>query len=120
MLNRVILIFVILVCTACEDPRLYEIAATPTLSVVFGGDAIVGRRMNPYVTRRGFERSLAGVKKVLSHAELAVVNLEAVISSTGNMVHKGGKNPCFLRGRPELIRVLTSAGVDMVIMDFWP
>lgn len=82
-------------------------------TVAFGGDTVLARRMNHFVEMSGAERPLAGVRQILSEADLAVVNLECIIASGGEPTDKGENNPYYYRGRPELIQVLTKAGVDV-------
>jgi poly-gamma-glutamate capsule biosynthesis protein CapA/YwtB (metallophosphatase superfamily) len=50
----------------------------------------------------------------LAEADLAIVNLESVVASTGAPVAKETPFPFYFRGRPELIAVLAAAGIDVV------
>jgi poly-gamma-glutamate capsule biosynthesis protein CapA/YwtB (metallophosphatase superfamily) len=69
--------------------------------------------MNAFVEAEGPGRPLRGVREVLSDADLAIVNLECIIASGGEPADKGERNPYYYRGRPELVRVLTEAGIDV-------
>jgi poly-gamma-glutamate capsule biosynthesis protein CapA/YwtB (metallophosphatase superfamily) len=82
-------------------------------TVAFAGDTVLARRMNAFVEEHGPSRSLEGVREILSGADLATVNLECILAAGGEMTDKGERNPYFFRGRPELVRVLTEAGVDI-------
>jgi poly-gamma-glutamate capsule biosynthesis protein CapA/YwtB (metallophosphatase superfamily) len=86
-------------------------AATPV--VAFGGDVILGERQNALTASGGFERALCGVPE-LAKADLSIVNLESVVASSGAPVSKKTPFPFYFRGRPELLAVLTTAGIDIV------
>ncbi len=83
-------------------------------TLAFAGDTVLARRMNAFVEEHGPRRPLAGVRDVLSGADLAAVNLECIIASGGDPADKGERNPYYFRGRPETVRVLTEAGIDLV------
>ena len=82
-------------------------------TLAFAGDTVLARRMNGFVEQNGPARPLAGVADILSGADLAAVNLECVVASGGEAVDKGERNPYYFRGRPETVRVLTEAGIDI-------
>src|SRR5687768_17391305 len=86
-------------------------AAVPV--VAFGGDVILGERQNALTACNGPANALGRIPE-LAEADLAIVNLESVIASTGAPVAKGTPFPFYFRGRPELIAVLTAAGIDVV------
>lgn len=81
--------------------------------VVWGGDVVLARRQH-YVSRKlGFDRVLS--LPTLKSADLAVVNLECVIATSGQQgTDKGEGGPFYFRGRPELLRILAEAGVHVV------
>lgn len=82
-------------------------------TIAFAGDTVLARRLNAFVDEHGPTKSLAGVREVLAGADVSVVNLECIIASGGEPVDKGERNSYYYRGRPELVRVLTEAGVDV-------
>jgi poly-gamma-glutamate capsule biosynthesis protein CapA/YwtB (metallophosphatase superfamily) len=91
-----------------EVPRIEE----PTLAV--GGDVSLGRRQNAITAAQGPAAALAGVSALRS-ADLAYVNLESVVASGGvSGVEKGEDGPFYFRGRPEMLAVLSAAGIDVV------
>ena len=81
--------------------------------VAFGGDVILGERQNALTAWSGPDSALGGVPE-LAEADLAIVNLESVVASTGAPVEKETPFPFYFRGRPELIAVLAAAGIDVV------
>lgn len=85
----------------------------PPPVVAFGGDVILGQRQNALTARDGAAHALAGVPE-LAAANLAIVNLEGVVANAGAPVAKPGPPPFYFRGRPELLAILTAAGVDIV------
>lgn len=83
-------------------------------TIAFGGDVNLGRRQNAISARDGARLALEDVPG-LREADLAIVNLESVISSIGESgVEKGERAPFYFRGRPETLDVLVAAGVDAV------
>jgi len=82
-------------------------------TVAFGGDAIIGRRMNSFIMDNDYSVPLEKVAGILRGADLAVVNLEAIIATGGRQIDKGDRGICHFRGRPETVRILTEAGVDI-------
>jgi poly-gamma-glutamate capsule biosynthesis protein CapA/YwtB (metallophosphatase superfamily) len=91
-----------------EPPVLLE---GPT--VASGGDTNLGRRQNMYSADDPAE-ALRAVT-ALAKANLAIVNLESVVASTGESgVDKGEGGPYYYRGRPEMLEVLRLGGVDIV------
>jgi poly-gamma-glutamate capsule biosynthesis protein CapA/YwtB (metallophosphatase superfamily) len=82
-------------------------------TIAFGGDTVLARRSNYFVGENGPARPLQGVRDVLAGADVAIVNLETSVASGGEPVDKGERNPYYYRARPEMIRVLTEAGVDV-------
>ena len=84
-----------------------------THSVMFGGDVIIGRRMNRYVLEHGFSKPLIELTPYLSKPDLTVVNLESVLSAKGEISKKGNSAAYSFRGRPELVQVLTGTGIDV-------
>lgn len=82
-------------------------------TVAFAGDTVLARRMNSAFQEHGPSRPLEGVREVLAGADVAVVNLECILASGGEPADKGERNPYYFRGRPELVRILTEAGVDV-------
>ncbi len=83
-------------------------------SLAAGGDTVLARREHDYVTRYGIEWPLQEVKPLLAGADAALANLECCVALGGFPAFKGERNPCYFRARPEMLRVITRAGIDMV------
>lgn len=82
--------------------------------LVVGGDVNLGRRQNWITADQGPEAALVGVPQ-LKEADLAYANLESVIASAGVQgVDKGESASYYYRGRPEMLAVLSKAGIDVV------
>lgn len=80
---------------------------------VWGGDVNLGRRQH----YRGFEIGVDHVLDVpaLKNADLGIINLECVVTHKGEQgVPKGEGGPYYYRARPEMLRVLTAANIDIV------
>jgi UDP-N-acetylmuramyl pentapeptide synthase/poly-gamma-glutamate capsule biosynthesis protein CapA/YwtB (metallophosphatase superfamily) len=81
--------------------------------VLWGGDVNLGRRQHYLAARLGMHRVLAPVRAI-ARADLSIVNLECVVATSGQRgVAKGEGGPYYLRARPEMLEVLTAAGVDV-------
>ncbi|SEM06370.1 capsule synthesis protein PGA_cap [Variovorax sp. YR750] len=82
--------------------------------VLWGGDVNLGRRQHYMATRLGMQRVLAPVRAI-AQADLSIVNLECVVATGGKRcIAKGEGGPYYFRARPEMLEVLTAAGVDLV------
>jgi poly-gamma-glutamate capsule biosynthesis protein CapA/YwtB (metallophosphatase superfamily) len=99
--------------TKPEQPATQAPPAVAGPVVAFGGDVNLGRRQNALSAAQGPDRALGRIRE-LSQADLAVVNLESVVAAVGRPAPKGEDGPFYFRGRPEMLQVLTSAGVDVV------
>ena len=97
---------------AAPPPRLLAPGDGPV--VAWGGDVNLGRRQHYRTAELGLEAVLGGVP-VLAEADLRIVNLECVVSTLGEQgVAKGEATPYYYRARPEMLRVLTAAGIEVV------
>ncbi|SFQ36524.1 CapA family protein [Variovorax sp. 770b2] len=93
-------------------PRLLPPADGPV--VAWGGDVNLGRRQHYRTQEVGLAAVLGGVP-VLAEADLRIVNLECVVSTLGAQgVEKDEATPYYYRARPEMLRVLTEAGIEVV------
>lgn len=81
---------------------------------VAGGDTVLARWEHDMVSRNGYDWPLAGVKDVLSTADAAFCNLECCVSLKGLPADKREHCPFYYRARPEMLRCLTQAGIDIV------
>ncbi|MFV8782076.1 CapA family protein [Microbulbifer sp. SA54] len=83
-------------------------------TVAWGGDVNLARRQH-YRTAELGEEEVIGRIPALSNADLSVVNLECVVATSGEQgVDKGEKSPYYYRARPEMLRLLCRAGIDVV------
>mgnify|MGYP000865826988 CR=1 FL=1 len=84
--------------------------------LIAGGDTVLARRMHDYVARHGAAWPLAGVAALLREADAALVNLECCVALGGFPAEKGERNPCYFRARPEMLGLLTAAGIDALTL----
>ncbi len=89
-------------------------AASDRGVLVAGGDTVLARWEHDLVGRNGYDWPLAGVASVLSAADAALCNLECCVSLRGSPADKGERCPFYYRARPEMLRCLTQAGIDIV------
>jgi CubicO group peptidase (beta-lactamase class C family)/transglutaminase-like putative cysteine protease len=82
--------------------------------LVAGGDTVLARWEHDMVTRHGYDWPLDGVKSVLTEADAALCNLECCVSLRGTPTEKGERCSFYYRARPEMLRCLTGAGIDIV------
>ncbi|MGN6447477.1 MAG: CapA family protein, partial [Brucella intermedia] len=99
-----------------------ERGATPNLeedyepsgpTVLWGGDVNLGRRQHYVTADLGPARVLDA--PCLHQADLRIVNLECVVTTLAEQgVDKGEGGPYYYRARPEMLRILTEARIDVV------
>jgi len=100
------------------DGELQELQAVddPTPSgpvVTWGGDVNLGRRQHYRTAQLGVENVLD--IPAMRSADLRIVNLECVVATLGEQgVRKGEDGPYYYRARPEMLRVLGEAGIEVV------
>lgn len=95
--------------TAVPQP---EENSQPTMA--WGGDVNLARRQH-YRTEELGDEEVFGKIPALSNADLSVVNLECVVATTGEQgIEKGEKSPYYYRARPEMLRLLCHAQIDVV------
>ena len=82
--------------------------------LVAAGDTVLARWEHDLVSRNGYEWPLAGVKDPIVAADAALCNLECCVSLKGLPADKGERCPFYYRARPEMLRCLTQAGIDIV------
>lgn len=78
--------------------------------LIFGGDVMLARRVGMAIANWN-SNPFVHVTKTLQGADLAIVNLECVVSSLGSA--RLGK-PYTFRADPATLPLLTAAGIDMV------
>ena len=89
-------------------------ANTAAAVVAWGGDINLGRRQHYRTRQLGASSELGGVA-VLAEADLRIANLECVVATCGEQgTPKGEAGPHYYRARPEMLRVLAEALIDVV------
>ena len=79
-----------------------------------GGDVCLARQMQGYVSKHGAGWPLQEVRDLFRGADVALVNLECVVSDTGRPLDKQGRRPFYYRAHPGLLDVLCTTGVGVV------
>ena len=82
--------------------------------LVAAGDTILARWQHDLVGRHGYDWPLAGIQAALAGADAALCNLECCVSLRGWPADKGERCSFYYRARPEMLRCLTRAGIDLV------
>ena len=82
--------------------------------LIAGGDVMLGRQMPGWVGLRGPELPFAKIASVLRTADMSMVNLEVCVSTEGDFLDKGGRQPYYYHCLPEMLDVLASAGIACV------
>jgi poly-gamma-glutamate capsule biosynthesis protein CapA/YwtB (metallophosphatase superfamily) len=101
-------------------------AAKKTYTLFAGGDVNLGRWVPQKIFETGPKWALEAVRDLIAPADVAMVNVECVISSRGRFWDKGERRPFLYRAPPAMVDVLSEAGVDVAIasnnhsMDFGP
>jgi len=90
-------------------------AKAATGVVAWGGDVNLARRQHYRLHELGGAHRMLGGIAALREADLRIVNLECVVAASGEQgVDKGESAPYYYRARPEMLAVLTEAGIGMV------
>ena len=103
-------------CTSAPDagdraPR----EAERTITLAIGGDVLLGGRMNGFEPLYGAAGVLADAAPELRAADVSIVNFESVVATGGQQgIDKGQISPLYFRGRPEMLAILSEAGIDAV------
>src|SRR5690606_12711614 len=89
---------------------------TPTpdpepITLLFGGDIMLGRHVEVNMKRYGASWPLAKLADTMARADYTVANLESPFLTSGASTQSGS---LVLRGYPEGIVNLTDAGIDLV------
>ncbi|MFM9922209.1 CapA family protein [Variovorax sp. H27-G14] len=92
--------------------------ATPLATtgvVAWGGDVNLSRRQHYRLHELGGAQKMLCDIAALREADLRIVNLECVVATAGEQgVDKDETAPYYYRARPEMLAVLTEAGIGMV------
>ncbi len=83
-------------------------------TLIAAGDTMIARWEHDLVVQSGVKWPLEGVAPLLSSADAAFSNLECCVALGGLPAEKGERCPFYYRARPEMLRILTSAGIDVV------
>lgn len=90
------------------------------------GDTALARWVHFMIYENGSESALSDLAEMVSGADVAMTNLECVVSSRGRFWDKGERRPYLYRARPEMLDVLTHVGFDVLVtannhsMDYGP
>jgi len=87
-------------------------ARQPTVRLVFGGDAMLGRGVEPAAAARPGSL-FAGVRRQVAAADLAIANLESPLTSRP---HDPARGPNALEAPPQSARLLRAAGFDALAL----
>ena len=95
---------------ACGEP-----APLPEHTLAFGGDVLLGRQLNLVLHDEDDHDAVLGdIARLLSEADLALVNAEGVIAGGGAFADKGEPRPPMYRAHPAALDLLAHAGVDLL------
>lgn len=122
----VLCLFVGAVIPAGNPPAAAAGKSGETQTLIGVGDTALARFVHPVYYEKGTGYLIGEVAPLISGADIALFNLEAVVSSRGRPFDKGERRPYSYRGRPELLDIVTDAGFDVAVlannhtMDFGP
>jgi poly-gamma-glutamate capsule biosynthesis protein CapA/YwtB (metallophosphatase superfamily) len=93
------------------------------LSVILGGDVMLGRLVRETIATKGDDYPLGNIKPILNKGDITIVNLECAI--TDHTEHWSGRPKVFYFGAPPIAaKIIADCGVDLVnlannhILDF--
>ena len=85
----------------------------PPLHLLLGGDVMLGRLVARVLASEGPDYPFAALSAVTAGADLFFVNLECALSAR-RQHFSGASKAFYFRAEPDAVRVLESAGVDLV------
>jgi poly-gamma-glutamate capsule biosynthesis protein CapA/YwtB (metallophosphatase superfamily) len=100
--------------------------ASKKYTLFAGGDTMIARWVHYTAYEKGAAWILEDVRELVGGADIAMTNLECVVSTRGKFFDKGEGRPYLYRARPEMLDILTEAGFDLVVtannhtMDYGP
>jgi len=80
-------------------------------NIVVGGDVLLDRSVGRLIDNQGNESIWGDIKETLAYADISMINLECPLSFRGS---KEKDKQFTFRGKPEFVKALQSAGIDMV------
>lgn len=96
-----------------KTPPPHELPMPADATLVWGGAINLGRRQHMRAAQLGIDNVLDIPE--LGQADLSVANLDCVVSTLGKQgVNKGEEGPFYYRARPEMLGILTAAGINAV------
>ena len=87
---------------------------------------MIARWVHYSAYEKGAAWMLEDIKGLVSDADIAMTNLECVVSTRGEFFDKAEDRPYLYRARPEMLDILTEAGFDLLVtannhsMDYGP
>jgi poly-gamma-glutamate synthesis protein (capsule biosynthesis protein) len=85
----------------------------PNLTLMLGGDAMLGRLVKDAIFRHGPRYPLGAIAPLLRQADLAVVNLECAITGSTSQWH-GAPKAFYFGAPPQAVEALVDAGIGLV------
>ena len=105
-----LLLFLLFVCL-CTTAAPRESVQT----LFAAGDTMLARRMPHMVYQHGAGYPLGELETLISRSDIAMVNLECVVATSGAITNKYfERRPYHFRAPPAMIDVLTTVGIDVV------
>lgn len=112
LFSFVIFAVVFFASSICADEANFD----RTYTLFASGDTSLARWVPYAVASRGYAGAMNDVKSLVEGADIAMTNLECVVSTKGDFADKGEKRPFLYRARPELLDVLTHVGFDVAVV----
>ncbi|MCD6595444.1 CapA family protein [bacterium] len=81
-----------------------------TITIVFGGDVMLSRRVGTLIDSTNVNYPFVGIKNILSHSDLAIVNLETTVGTRAKHIDK----KYVFQAKPSSLAGLVWAGIDAV------
>jgi poly-gamma-glutamate capsule biosynthesis protein CapA/YwtB (metallophosphatase superfamily)/outer membrane protein assembly factor BamB len=97
---------------ASLPPGVQQVDAPGAAILAFLGDVSPGRSMEAQLTRYGPDYPWAGIEPLLHGADLAVANLEGVLTTQGEPLNK----QYLIRAHPRRAQTLAEGGFDLVML----
>lgn len=127
-MKHLLLVFIIVSLKLTLPSIVFGQSNSPekTYRLFASGDTIFSRHVYRLYKKNGPSYAFEEFKKIITGSDIALTNLECVVTTKGHFFDKGEFRPFLYRARPELLDMLIDVGFDLVItgnnhaMDYGP
>lgn len=92
----------------------YTVSSGDAVTIFFGGDTMLGDAAMSLISKKGYSEPLSNVSYITSSADVAIVNLEAPVTTRGKPI--SAEKARLFRQHPYALTALANAGIDIFML----